>query len=204
MTLVHSPNRAELPEGWSGDVWQFYGVERGFEIVALPTGLGSILSKSRWLLRAARLRSFTRFHWARSDPRQPPYVWYGRSLLGATLAVISRRLRRNGSSCVAIVVELHDSPSSRISWKVLRHADAIVVISEALRQRVMSRAPELADRIWVEHDAADIDRIRAISGEGPSQARKQLRLPQTAMVRSSSTRAGSIATRAQTCLLVLH
>jgi glycosyltransferase involved in cell wall biosynthesis len=174
VTLVHSPSRSELPEGWSGDLCAFYGVAANFAIVELPTGLRPENAKRRWISRGARLRALWRYQVHRSAPPQSPYVWYGRSFLGALLAIVARHLWLGRSSCRAIVVELHDEPASAAEWRILRHVDAVVTISQALRQRVVAYQPRLEKRVWVEHDGADVEAVSQASSGTAQAARVRL------------------------------
>jgi glycosyltransferase involved in cell wall biosynthesis len=64
---------------------------------------------------------------------------------------------------------------------VLTGADGIVVISNALRERVISRRPAIGSRVWVEHDGADVDSINAVPHDRAA-AREQLRLSPTKLI----------------------
>jgi glycosyltransferase involved in cell wall biosynthesis len=77
-------------------------------------------------------------------------------MLAAWLILKIRGRLRARSSCRGLVVELHDEPHGDRDWDVLRQTDGIVAISSALRERLIDRAPELAERVWVEHDGVDL------------------------------------------------
>lgn len=110
----------------------------------------------------------------RARPGAPVFACYARSLLGARLAVDARRIWRGASSCRAVALELHDEPPGRRGWDVAARADALFPITEALRQTVVERLPQVADRTWVEPDGVDLEPY--LAGDRAS-ARRRLGLP---------------------------
>jgi glycosyltransferase involved in cell wall biosynthesis len=156
VSLVRPMIVGEKPEGWDGDLWRFYGVRGRFHLVTLPTFFTRKFASSRWA-RPIRGVMWAAYLLVRCRPGSPPFVCYARSLLAARLAQIARRLWGSRSSCRGVAVELHAEPALRRS---VSRADAVFVISDALRRRLLDRMPALDGKVEVEHDAADLEAIR--------------------------------------------
>ena len=155
VTLVHPHRFGNRPEGYFGDVWAFYGVPEKFRLVTLPTPLTLKLSSFEQFARVARGVPLSAWILGRSRPGAQPFVAYSRSMLGAWLAMRARRFWGSRSACRGIYIELHDAPRTSDAWKTIADADGVVAISEALRHHVSSRQPNLAGRMFVEHDGVD-------------------------------------------------
>jgi glycosyltransferase involved in cell wall biosynthesis len=132
--LVHARAPAERPEGYQGDLAAFYGVDVRFRL--RPVGLPFAAPRA---LRAVPLAALL--------ARRRAAVVYARSLLGAGLAAVLRR---------RVVAELHDEP---ISWPVVARLDGAVAISGALRDRVLAEGALPPERVIVEHDGVDLERV---------------------------------------------
>ena len=144
------------PEGWTGDLWRFYGVRERFRLVTLPTFFPRSFAGSR-LARPVRGLMWAGYLVVRCRPGAAPFVCYARSLLAARLAQLARRLWGSRSACRAVAVELHAVPELH---GTIAHADAVFVISDALGRRVLAEVPALNGRVAVEHDAADLEALR--------------------------------------------
>jgi glycosyltransferase involved in cell wall biosynthesis len=175
VTLVHPSRIGNRPEGYDGDVWSFYSVETRFELVTLPVPLTWRAAHSPWIARPVLASSLGLLLSWRCRPGLPPFVCYGRSPLGAWLALRARRLWGDRSACRGVFLEVHDDVRSVRSLRLLAGVDGIVAISEALRDRLVERRPDLRDRISVEHDGVD---LRLVSPElfGQDNARRRLGL----------------------------
>lgn len=160
VTLVHPSRIGNRPEGYDGDVWSFYSVETRFERVTLPVPLTWRAAHTAWIARPVLASSLGVFLSRRCRPGQPPFVCYGRSPLGAWLALRARRLWGDRSACRGVFLELHDDVSNGRSLRLLAEADGLVAISQALRNRLLDRRPDLGDRLWVEHDGVDLGLVR--------------------------------------------
>lgn len=153
VALVHPFRIGNRPEGLSGGPWDFYGVRDRFTIVTLPTPLTRNLAAVRWLARPIEAVPLVAYLGWRSRAAHKRFVCYGRSMLGAWAAVRMRRLFGGRGACEGVFVELHDEPSTDSEWRVISEVDGVVVISEALRHRLVCRSERLSDRVWVEPDA---------------------------------------------------
>jgi glycosyltransferase involved in cell wall biosynthesis len=160
VTMVRPYRLGNRPEGYNGDLWQFYGVSPPFEVRTLPTPQTLRLAQVRWLSRTLRVGPLACFTLARSRPRGKPFTCYSRSMLASWLMIKSRRLWGRHSACRAVFIELHDHPSSPRVQRMLAEADGVVAISRALRDRLILEIPEVAHRVWVEHDGVDLQVIR--------------------------------------------
>jgi glycosyltransferase involved in cell wall biosynthesis len=181
VTLVHPHRFGNRPEGYNGDLWSFYGVQPDFRVVTLPTPLTLGLAAHRRFARVARGAPLSAYTVWRSRPGASPYVAYSRSLLGTWLTLRARALWGRRSACRGVFVELHDAPRTAEALQVVRRADGVVVISGALRDRVIALDPAIEPRIVVQHDGVDLDQFagrRLSRGE----SRQRLRLDQDAMV----------------------
>lgn len=126
----------------TGDPYDFYGVEKDFELVLMPwqtVRVANILLLSRLY---GRLRRY--------DPRV--VLIYARDIYGAYMAI------RMG---FRVIYEAHSLP---YNWLIRRletalfghcHLLRLVVISESLRDLFLSQF-DIADRIVVCHDAANV------------------------------------------------
>jgi glycosyltransferase involved in cell wall biosynthesis len=153
VALVHPAHQSEPPEGYQGDVSAFYGVQHRFERRTLPT-----LQKPHpgRFSRPARALPFSAYLAWCNGPAGPPFICYTRSPLIAWIAVQTRRLWRGWSCCRGVVAEIHDEPPTGSAWRLLDQLDGLVVISEALRNRILAVRPTVAERTWVEHDGVDL------------------------------------------------
>lgn len=173
VTLVHPYRIGNRPEGYHDDLWSFYGVSERFEIVTLPTPLTRTLTAVRPIARPVEAVPLAVYLAWRSRPGGCPFVCYGRSFLGAWAAVRLRAIRGHRSSCQGVFVEVHDEPRRDGDWRLLSAVDGVVVISEALRRRLVARSPSIEGRVWVEHDAVDLEET---SGAGAGRAELRARL----------------------------
>jgi glycosyltransferase involved in cell wall biosynthesis len=156
VTLVHPRRIGNRPEGYDGDLWSFYGIAERFPIVSLPTPLTRRAAQVRVFARPIEAVPLATYLAYIARPGAAPFVAYARSLLAAWLIQRIRRRLHTSSSCRAVVVELHDEPRRCRDWNLLREVDGVVVISAALRERLIRQSPDLADRVWVEHDGVDL------------------------------------------------
>jgi glycosyltransferase involved in cell wall biosynthesis len=154
VTLVHPQRFGNRPEGYSGDVWAFYGVPQSFRIITLPTPLTLKLSSFTRFARTARVIPLSAWILGRSRPGAEPFIAYSRSMLGAWLALGARRVWGFRSACRGVYVEVHDAPTDA-ALSTLARADGVVAISSALRDHLVTRCPSLAGRTVVEHDGVD-------------------------------------------------
>ena len=175
VTLVHPHRFGNRPEGYSGDVWAFYGVPASFRIVTLPTPLTLRLSNYKRFARLAHGVPLSTWILGRSRPGAEPFIAYSRSMLGAWLAIRSRRFWGPRSACRCVYVEVHDAPPTDEAWRTLARADGIVAISAALRDRLVAVCPSLADRTFVEHDGVGEALLRRPALEA-EPARHRLRI----------------------------
>src|SRR3954447_11981785 len=155
VTLVHPVARGPRPEGYTGDVAKFYGVPASFErneVCRWPRRSNATGSPSR----VARILGFSSWFARRSRPGAQPFVCYSRSFLAAWIAVLLRALWLGRSAGRAIVVDVHDLPQARLVSRPLERTDGVVVISEALRSRLLEHDGLAPGRVWVEHDGADL------------------------------------------------
>lgn len=152
VTLVHPSLHKPEPEGFTGDVDDFYGIHAAFErqVLQMPTARGGA-----GIQRAARALPFVTYLMRRLHPRRPSFACYTRSFQVAWLAVGARRAWGPRSACRALFVELHDEPPAR-GWSLLDAVDGVVVTTNALRQRVLQRLPHLEGRVWTEHAGVDL------------------------------------------------
>src|SRR3954454_12271926 len=156
VTLVHPVARGPRPEGYAGDVAKFYGVPANFERKELCRWPRRRSSATGSASRTARILGFSSWFARRSRPGAQPFVCYSRSFLAAWIAVLLRALWLGRSACRAIVVEVHDLPQARLVWRLLERTDGVVVISEALRSRLLEHDGLAPSHVWVEHDGADL------------------------------------------------
>ncbi len=160
------------PSGWGwgqrcegiGSVWHHYGVAPKFTIRWLPAKGGALASYTYGLLAALYCRLVAR-----------PDLVYARHLPGA-LMVTALKGRA--------VFELHDVPSafgragSTLFELLLRQEclDRLVVISQSLKEFVLSAWPQLLVRDQVQVAADGVDLARHSRLPGPSVARARLGL----------------------------
>jgi len=161
VTLVHPFRIGNRPEGLTGDVGHFYGVSDTFKIVTLPTPLTRRLAATRSVARPVEAIPMAAYLAGRCGRNGTRFVCYSRSMLGAWIAIRLRRVFASRGACDGVFLEVHDEPSSDTEWRVISEVDGVVVISEALRRRLVRRLEPLKDRVWVEPDAVrlPIDRI---------------------------------------------
>jgi glycosyltransferase involved in cell wall biosynthesis len=175
VTLVHPFRIGNRPEGLTGDIRDFYGVSDTFDIVTLPTPLTRRLAGTRPVARpveALPLAAYLAWRCRRNGTR---FVCYSRSMLGAWIAIRMRRIFGGRGSCDGVFLELHDEPSSDSEWRLISDVDGVVVISDALRRRVVRRSDRLNGRVWVEADAVRLRRpIDRIAPAHPDALRREL------------------------------
>jgi len=159
VTLVHPYRVGNRPEGYDGDLRRFYGISHEFRVVTLPTPLTRRLVEVRSVARLLHAGPLAVYLAWLSRPGGEPFVAYGRSLLGAWLLLRLRRLWGARSACRGVFVEVHDEPRRAKDWALLAESGGVVAISAALRERLIARLPGLETRVWVEHDAVDLDLI---------------------------------------------
>ncbi len=154
--LVHPVLRLPEPDGFDGDVERYYGLGASVQrtILNVPQ-----LKGQKPLQRVARSRPFLAHLIRRSFPRQAPFICYTRTFQLAWLAVQVRRAWGRRGVCRAVIMEVHGEPPPR-GWQLLALVDGVVVISEALRQRILERLPSLDGRVWVEHSGVDLSAVR--------------------------------------------
>jgi glycosyltransferase involved in cell wall biosynthesis len=157
ITLVHPRVPAPTPEGYSGDLWAFYGIKDEFPITALPAFPFESLSMGSLPQRAARTVMMARYALARSRRGEDDFVCYARSFLGAWSTARARSLWGRQSACRGVALELHDEPRS---ISLLNQVDLVFAISDALRRRLVDLNPSVRSRTRVEPDGADLNRIR--------------------------------------------
>jgi glycosyltransferase involved in cell wall biosynthesis len=155
VTLVHPHRFGNRPEGFSDDVWSFYGVPESFRIVTLPTPLTLRLSDFKRFARFARGAPMASWVLGRSRPGAEPFVAYSRSMLGTWLALRARSFWGPRSACRGVYVEVHDAPVTQGGRETLANADGVIAISAALRKHLVAESPGLADRTWVAHDGVN-------------------------------------------------
>ena len=182
----------EEPEGYDGDVAAFYGVNESFGRRGLPVLLPS---RSGRPPRPSRAAGFAAWFARRSRPGQPPFACYsrrsspaGRPCGSAGPGGGGRRAgdrhggpRRAGRGVGA------QAPRCRWtrSWSSARRCGP----------RLVEHLGLPADRVWVEHDGADLDAVSP-GDRAAARARSGSTAPRR---RSSSTPAESTPTRASTC-----
>jgi glycosyltransferase involved in cell wall biosynthesis len=181
VTLVHPRRIGNRPEGYDGDLWSFYGIREPFSILTLPTPLTRRLSAVRFLARPIHATPLALYLLWRCRPGRPSFVCYARSFLGAWLALRVRHLWGVQSACRSVFVEAHDEPRRARDWTVLASADGVIVISDALRRRLVERRPDLEGRVWVEHDGVDLEALANLPIDR-GEARKQLALPEEGVI----------------------
>lgn len=148
----------EAPEGYGGDIWNYYGVRQNF--VLRKTG-GLISSRDehfkvmsilkRWV---GLTRSIAR---VLARPEEEPIHIYGRGGLPIACALVARAVVGHRAH-VSIAMELHDLPTGRHSATILRHVDGFVVITNALKDDIESGYPWMRRRpIIVARDGYNAD-----------------------------------------------
>lgn len=153
VTLVHPFRIGNRPEGFTGDVREFYGVIDPFDIVTLPTPLTRRLAGTRLVARPVEAIPLASYLAWRCRPNGARFVCYSRSMLGAWTAIRLRRLFGGRGVCDGVFLELHDEPSADSEWRLISEVDGVVVISDALRRRLVRTLELLKNRVWVEPDA---------------------------------------------------
>ncbi len=172
VTLVHPHRFGNRPEGFSGDVRAFYGVPGNFRLVTLPTPLTMRLSRFERFARLARGLPLSAWLLARSRPGGAPFIAYSRSMLGAWLAIRSRRFWGRRSACRGVYLELHDAPRTHRARKTLARADGTVAISHALHDELVAMCPSLVRGAIVEHDGVEDALLSNVALEAPSLRRR--------------------------------
>jgi glycosyltransferase involved in cell wall biosynthesis len=176
VTLVHPHRFGNLPEGFDGDLWSFYGVPQSFRVVTLPAPLTLGLSQHRRFARAARGLPLWTFVLWRSRPSSPPFAFYCRSMLGAWLATRASRMWGSRSSCRGVFLELHDAPPTKKAWDVVRRVDGLVTNTDALRKHVGAHTPDLAIPIITARNGVDTVQFDVSSAISRSGARSDMGL----------------------------
>jgi glycosyltransferase involved in cell wall biosynthesis len=174
VTLVHPFRIGNRPEGFTGDAREFYGVADPFDIVTLPTPLTRRLAGARFIARPVEgilLAAYLAWRYRTSNAR---FVCYSRSMLGAWTATRLRRLFAGRGACEGVFLELHDEPSADSEWRVTSEVDGVIVISEALRRRLVKGMQHLSDRVWVEPDGARLLPIDRVAGARENALRREL------------------------------
>lgn len=174
--LLHLVDDGEPPEGFRGDVEGFYGIPRSFERRPHPLITHERLNRAGRAARPARGLVLAAQVLRLAAPGRQRVVLYTRSHLAAWLAVQARRRAGRRSGLGSVAVEVHDRPPTESAWRALEEVDAIVVISQALKDLIAERLPHVAERVWVEHDGVDLASVPA-EVEDPSRARARLGLP---------------------------
>jgi glycosyltransferase involved in cell wall biosynthesis len=160
VTLVHPRHDGEPPEGFAGDVLGFYGVPGSFEQHRLEHVTTQRVARLGRAGIAPRAVSVGACLTALARDRQRDTIVYSRSHLVVRLALELRRALGPRCRIRAVVGEVHDAPPSESAARALARADGVVVISRALGDWLVERWPQLEDRIWVEHDGADVDALK--------------------------------------------
>jgi glycosyltransferase involved in cell wall biosynthesis len=168
VTLVHPFRFGNLPEGFDGDVWRFYGVESTFRRITLPTPLTLRLSGHRALARTLRLPPLAAYVFARSTPLSSPFIAYGRSMLGLRLADAARRVWPR-SACRRVVAELHDLPQGKAATDILSRLDGAVITSAELDRELVKKCPTLRGRTHVDQNGFKPLRIGSDDLAGPAE-----------------------------------
>ena len=152
VTLVHPSLHKPEPEGFTGDLDDFYGIHAPFErrVLQIPTARGGA-----GVQRAARALPYMTYLMRRLHPRRQSFACYTRSFQVAWLAVGARRVWGPQNVCRTLFVELHDEPPAR-GWPLLQTVDGVIVTTNALRERVLERLPGLEGRVWTEHAGVDL------------------------------------------------
>ena len=178
VTLRHIADDGERPEGFGGDVNEFYGVPDTFarrpHALVTPRRLARVGRAERPLRSAVLMGHLLQLAAARGDRT----IVYTRSHLAALLAAQVRRLSGPRGGISGLAIEIHDQPPGDAAWRTLGAADVVIVISKALEDLLLQRMPGLRGRILVEHDGVDLDAVRpeALRRE---VARARLGLPAT-------------------------
>ena len=176
VTLLHLVNDGPQPEGYhGGDAGEFYGVPNSFARRTHPLITYDRLQRAGRAARPARAAILGAQVLRLIARRRDPVVLYTRSQLAGSLAATLRRAAGARSGVRAIGVEVHDEPPTQAAWRALERVDAVVVISQALKDLIASRMPHLADRVHVEHDGVDLERGAPMDR---AAARTALGLPQ--------------------------
>ena len=161
VTLAHLDFEAETPEGYTGDVWSFYGIKERFTIKRLGQLEWKLLARFEWIQKILRLLPWILFAWHCHGNNERPFVCYGRSKMGVWAMLWIQKLRLRPSLCQGIYWELHDFPRSQMEINLLSKVSGLIVISEALRRDLIKIVPEIQGRIWVEPDGVAMELIQS-------------------------------------------
>ncbi|GAB4580725.1 MAG: hypothetical protein Fur0022_34670 [Anaerolineales bacterium] len=154
VTLLAPQYQMQMPEGFEGDIGEFYGVQNLFCLEQFSTPLSPRLAEIRLLSIAFRLFPYIsriRKIIARSNS---PLVIYGRSALGVWLARYLKRIHYK--KVKGVFLELHDFPSDPFSQQLCQSLDGLVTISQALKDELVRKIAIAPSKILVAHDGAEI------------------------------------------------
>lgn len=167
ITLVYPILRRAAPEGFTGDIEQFYGlpVPLRLRLLRVPFAKGR-----NPLQRVVRSVPFLAYLLRHARPGRPPFICFTRSFQLAWLATRVRRTWGGRSACRAVIIEVHTTPPAR-GWSLLATVDGAVVISDALRELILQRLPALEDRVWVERSGFDPTAMDRATDRAAARAR---------------------------------
>lgn len=155
VTLLTPKYKLEMPEGFNGDIWEFYGIKEPFNLIQFPTMLPSRLAQIRSLTIALRFAPYFFYIQKRVMQSNSPITIYGRSSLGIWIA--RHIINRSKKKVSGVFQEIHDFPSDQRSKNALSSLDGIVAISQALKNEVVEKLKIDPTKILVAHDGADVN-----------------------------------------------
>lgn len=161
---------APLPEGYQGDLWEFYGIEEVFPIQQIPAPFSTGLARSRMASRLVRSFIYPWFLWRIMRSVKEGLVFYGRSGLALWWADKLKRLRSQKGQYLKLYMEVHDFPHSAYLQQLLSRLDGVVVISQTLADDLAEKAGVPTPKIIVEHDGVALFRHTF----GQDEARQQI------------------------------
>lgn len=155
VSLVYPFHSSSMPEGYNGDVEEFYGVPILFQLRPLSNLSSSKITNVSSISRLVRGLSYFRYIQQTVQHTQEPLFFYGRSLLGIYIANTLRRIKKYTAKFAGIFMELHDLPTNHQTQTLLSQLDGLIVITHSLANDIRQHLSINPQRIWVEPDGTN-------------------------------------------------
>lgn len=149
---------ASLPEGYEGDLWQFYGIKESFRIQRISIPISQQLGHMKIASRIIRSLTYPWFLWRIIGSAEDGIIFYGRSGLALWWADKLKRLWKLKGQAIKLYMEVHDFPHSSYLQQLLSRLDGVVVISQILADDLIEKVGLSAQQIIVEHDGVALFR----------------------------------------------
>ncbi|MDZ7371766.1 MAG: glycosyltransferase family 4 protein [candidate division KSB1 bacterium] len=182
--LLLTPRYHDMPAADLNDICRFYDVEPLFHMRQIPSlmSLSKPIADGRRKVRVPWVGGFSLYYSMQREAKSllknmdPSTVVYSRSLNGSLAFLQARRRQANPYKVIVEVHALKEQKPFKRFLSVLRAADGLVVISNAVRQELLERFAMPERKILLAPSAAS----SALFGKqmDSQEARRRLRLPE--------------------------